>query len=591
MPRVRPLLPSVSSDPLATPQPVRRDVSSGTEQLAQGLDRVAAVSNQIAQETRREQDRARLQDTFNDLASTRQDIVSTARKQLGKDALESDLVNQTEQLLNQRADQLQETIPEHLKADFAQIRRQHAVGLRDSVLDHVDQQAQLFTKQQYVGTIATASDLGVSGAVNARPGAVLQTPELGEARQTILNAVAAQTRTMPPQAAAAEKTARLTELHAGVVEALAREQRAGEAVSYLTAARGEMDPARVSVLEKELRPAVLVDRARGEVIRIEQQFPGDTARQADAVLALPDAELGEKARQLFSERMALRERAQVEAKRQVLGTVMDGIEAGKIRSVSALEANAAFGKLPDDARAQARAHLRMLSRERQAEPPTDAQTDNFGRFLWDVARDPTTAQAMSVQEYRDRYGAGVLSPHDYRQGLAIVASVLKAPDKAASSKAVMDAVLEAGRSSGDFPRTAKNGKKLDDPSTWGTGDNAAQQRAAWNWASRQALQWAEQNTDPKTGKVDPVKLRDFAEGLFLKGTEPGRIYGSNPTTSARAIVTGKPFTADVPKEERAKIEAALKDAGRAVSEVNVARAWQARQRQLEAQRASGMGAQ
>jgi hypothetical protein len=105
------------------------------------------------------------------------------------------------------------------------------------------------------------------------------------------------------------------------------------------------------------------------------------------------------------------------------------------------------------------------------------------------------------------------------------------------------------------------------------------------------MKWAEQNTDPKTGKVDPVKLRDFAEGLFLKGTEPGRVYGTNPTTSARAVVTGKGFTADVPKDERGKIEAALKAAGRSPSEVNIARAWQARQRQLEAERASGMGAQ
>lgn len=592
MPRVRSqLLPEVSPTPLATPTPPPVDASSGTEAIARGAGALAVVTSRIAEDTVREQNRARLQDAFNDLATTRQDIVSTARKQLGKDALETDLVNETEKLLNQRADQVQEQLPAHLQQDFAQIRRQHVLGMRDSVIDHVDQQAQLYARQQYAGTIATAGDLGVSGAVAARPGQVMEAPALGEARQTVLNAVSSQTRTWPAAAATAERTARLTELHAGVVEGLARENRAGEAIQYLTAARGEMDPLKVSALEKELKPAVLVDKARMEVVRIEQQYPNDPKRQAEAVLAIPDAETGEKARQLYAERTALRDKAEIDARRQVLGTVMDAIEAGKIRSVPMLEGNAAFGKLPDDARAQARAHLRSVLRENLNEPPTDAQTDAFGRFLWDVARDPTTSQSMTVEEYRTKYGAGVLSPHDYRQGLAVVASVLKAPDRAASSKVVMDAILEAGRGSGDFPRTAKGGKKLDDPSTWGDGDSAVRQRAVWNWASREAMKWTEQNTDPKTGRVDPVKLRDFAEGLFLKGTEPGKVYGTNPTTSARAVVTGKTFTADVPAEERLKIVAALKEANRSPSEVNIARAWQARQRQLEAERASGMGVQ
>ena len=247
MPRVRALLPAIAPEPLPGPQPVRRDVSSGTEALARGLGQVGDVAARIAQETAREQNRARLQDAWSELGSTRIEIQDTASKQKGRDALETDLVAETRKILGQAADRIGETLPPELKAEWASARRQHELGLEESVQRHVGQEAETYALQQYKGTIDVAQSLGAQGAAAAPPGRPLESGQILEARQSVLNAVAAHTRTWSPEAAAAERMRALTEVHAGVLETLARGGRAPDAAQYLASVRTEMDPIKAAV--------------------------------------------------------------------------------------------------------------------------------------------------------------------------------------------------------------------------------------------------------------------------------------------------------------------------------------------------------
>ncbi len=357
MPRVSaPARQTVLSEPLPSPTIVRPDVSSGEEALARGAGQVADVAGRIAEDTFQKQQRAQLEDAYTQLGKTRQDILSTARQQHGRDALETDLVAQSEQLLGNAADKIAETLPERTRPDFARIRRQHELGLHDSLVDHVDREAETYRVQQYKGSVAVSADLGVQDAVAARPGAASFAPALGEARKSILSAVAEHTRTWPPEAAQAEKTAQLTGLHAGVVEALARGGRAPEAVGYLNMARAEMDPVTAAKLDKELAGPAQVANAVAVVQGIEAQHPNDEKAQSDAVLALQGA-LGEKALQVYRERQNMRENALKDLEKARFGRVTDVIEKGGAKTQSQLEGLLEFSQLSDEDKPRARKYL------------------------------------------------------------------------------------------------------------------------------------------------------------------------------------------------------------------------------------------
>lgn len=386
MPRIRAPTQTVATDPLRTPSPVRIDASSGTEAIARGLGQVSDVAAGIAEKALQEQRRARLQDAFTELAKVRGDITSTARQQRGRDALETDLVSQSEQLLEQAADGIGEKLPENLRADFAQIRRQHGLGLRDALVDHVDREASAYSVQQYKGAVTVAQDLGIQGAVAARPGAGAMAPELSEARQTILNAVAAQTRTWAPEAATAERTTQLTGLHAGVVEGLARSGRAAEAFAYLAAARKEMDPVKAAALEKELAGPAQVAQALAVVQDLEARIT-DPAQRTEAVLAL-QGPIAEKAAQIHREREAMREELGKDLQRARFGRVTEAIEKGTVRTQSQLEGLLDFAQLTDEDRPRARKYLEdNLRAERTlaaAERAAQAQVDESARKDFDA---------------------------------------------------------------------------------------------------------------------------------------------------------------------------------------------------------------
>ena len=343
MPRVRPPTPGARLSPLPAPSPVRRAtwgdqaLARGVQQAAAGVVDLAAGVDRYAQQIREEQNRARLQEAFTELGAARQDIASTARQQRGRSALETDLVNQTGTLLDQAAETIAEKLPEDLRADFAQIRRQHALGLRDSVVDHVGRESDTYSLQQHEGALKFATGLGVQGAVAARPGTAADSPEVAEARQTILNAVSARTRDAAPEAAAVERTRALTALHQGSVESLLAAGRAADAQRYLARFGGEMN---AEVAAKLGRPVAESSRAaevesRGAAIIGEATDKAygyvDPAKALAAVEAIPDdqAELKKGVRQLVEHQVArsegLRKRAGDEKLNEAIALLEQGV--------------------------------------------------------------------------------------------------------------------------------------------------------------------------------------------------------------------------------------------------------------------------
>ncbi len=343
MPRVRLPTPGARLSPLPSPTAIRRPtwgdeaLARGVAQAAEGVAQFAQGAERYVERIREEQNRARLQEAFNELGATRQDIASTARQQHGRSALETDLVNQTGTALDQAAESIAEKLPDELRADFTKIHRQHQLGLRDTVLDHVGRESEVFAQQQHKGALTFATNLGVQGAVAARPGLAADSPEVAEARQSILNAVGEHTRDWAPEAAAVERTAALTNLHKGAVESLLAAGRAADAERYLARFRGEIDPEIAAKLgrpvaessraaEVESRGAAIVrdatDRAYGYV---------DPAKALAAVEAIPDdqAELKKGVRQLVEHQVArsegLRKRAGEEKLNEATALLEQGV--------------------------------------------------------------------------------------------------------------------------------------------------------------------------------------------------------------------------------------------------------------------------
>lgn len=390
MPRVRAPQRKVLTEPLATPNPIRQDVSSGTRAIAQGVDQVADVAARYAEKVREEQRRARLQDAFNELGGLRQDIASTARQQRGRPALETDLVNQTGLMLDQGAESIAEKLPEDLRADFAQIRRQHQLGLRDSIIDHVGRESEAYALEQHKGALAFATNLGVQGAVAARPGLAADSAEVAEARQSILNAVQARTRDSAPEAAAAERTEALTALHKGAVESLLAAGRGADAQRYLTRYRGEIDAAVAAKLE---RPVAETARA-AEVESLGAAIVSDATDKAygyvdptkafAAVEAIPNdqPELKEGVRRLVEHQVARAEGIRKKAGEERLNEAISLLEQGTSLNSARMAPLKAWLLDPKNGSAELWHRLERSERaERRAERTSSAEARRRQRDL------------------------------------------------------------------------------------------------------------------------------------------------------------------------------------------------------------------
>jgi len=413
----------VQTEPLGTPSPVRRDVSSGTEALARGVDQAADVATRAAQKARDEQRRARLQDAWTELGKVRIDIEDTARQQKGRSALESDLENQAGQGLETAAAKIEAELPDDLKGEFSAIKRQHELGLKEALTSHVGREAEAYRVQQYKGTLELAKGLGTAGAAAAGPGQVLATPEVLEARKSLLNAVTAQTKDAPPEAATAERIAQLTEFHAGVVESLAKVGRVADAAAYLNVAKGEMDAGRAAVLTKDLAGPAQVSAALGVVQEIEARI-ADPEKRTEAVLAL-EGPLAEKALQIHKEREAAREEVAKDLDRQRFGRVTEAIEKNVLSTRSQLEASIEFQRLSDEDRPRALKYLEdnhrqersISAAERSAQAALDAAAVHEYEAL--AANDPKAAVDADVTNtYAGRVSKDGLDRIRIRQGQA-----------------------------------------------------------------------------------------------------------------------------------------------------------------------------
>ncbi len=365
MPRVPAARQTVLTEPLPSPNPVRVDVSSGTEAIASGLGQVSQVATRIAEEKIQEQRRAQLQDAWTELGSVRADIQSTARQQRGKDALQTDLAAQSEQLLNNAADTIQEKLPPALHDDFARIRRQHAIGLLDAVNEHVDKESQAYALHQYQGSLDLARNLGIDGAASASSGLAADAPQVLEARQSILNAVGTQTRTASPEAAAAERTLQLSHLHLAVLDRLTDQGRGQDAQAYLARFGPEIDGTLrgKSNIDKIVKAAGIKDQGRAEADRIWVQSEGDPAKALELARGIPQTELADEVDRRLKEHIGADHAARVAADAPREGRLEQGI----YQRFSLDRSSADYQKLSDEGKARVEAKFLAALRSNRAE--------------------------------------------------------------------------------------------------------------------------------------------------------------------------------------------------------------------------------
>jgi hypothetical protein len=366
VPRVSaPARQTVLSEPLPSPGIVRPDVSSGMEALARGAGQVADVAGRIAEQKIQEQQRAQLQDAWTELGSVRADIQSTARQQHGKDALQTDLTSQSEQLLNNAADQIAEKLPPALKDDFARIRRQHALGLRDAVNEHVDKESTAYAVRQYEGALDLARNLAIDGAANATTGRAADATQVFEARQSLLNAVGTQTRTWSPEAAAAERNLQLSHLHLAVLDRLTDQGRGQDAQAYLARFGPEIDGTLrgKSNVDKIVRSAGIKEQGRAEADRIWAESGGDPTKALELARGVQPTELFDEVDRRVKERLSADHAARAAADAPREGRLEVAISQGQGLD----RASPDYEKLSDEGKARVEAKALAAQRSLRAE--------------------------------------------------------------------------------------------------------------------------------------------------------------------------------------------------------------------------------
>ncbi len=284
MPRVPQPRQTIGIAPLNTPSPAPVVGQSGTRELAQGIQQVGRVAGTIYRAEQEKVRSARLLDAYAELATTRQEIESTALAQKGKDALQTDLVANTGQLLDNAAGKIAEGFGDRELADrFKKIHVEQRLQLQSTVEHHRATEDRAFQEISFETAAGTAME-------DAKRAAILGDPAgAAAALGTLAGAIDAHARGQgwDPSTKARALQDFTSKTHASVVHGLLSGDPANpeRAVEYLTHHRAEMKTDEISQVEH----AVMTFGTKAKAARVAHEIVQASVDQRNPLRLDPTA--------------------------------------------------------------------------------------------------------------------------------------------------------------------------------------------------------------------------------------------------------------------------------------------------------------
>jgi hypothetical protein len=403
-------IPSYRRTEQLAPLPGERAVVRPDDSLSavgQAVGQAGDVAQGIYLKEKKDTQDAQIADAYKQLAEQRIAIEGKYRALKGSDALETDVTSAAAQEVEKAAGDISANVlkDDRTRAVFRQRFADPAsIGVRDAIAGHVAQQNDVFKAQSWAGARAVSVDLGVQAVGAAPAGAAADSKELTAARDGVLSAVTMQTKQMPPEAQAAERTAALTDLHAKALDRLLADQRPADAERYLTRWRGEMDPTAVGKADAALRQTSqgAAVEAKATSIMKDASITGytwkDPAKALAAVEAIPDDDPTKPhVRQLVEQQVSKAEQLRTLAGKEQLnlaqsllskGAPLEGAAIAPIKAWMLDPANGAAGL------------WEVLQRNDAAEARAARAANATDRAAAAARREQAEADKLAVETYR-----------------------------------------------------------------------------------------------------------------------------------------------------------------------------------------------
>lgn len=186
----------------------------------------------------------------------------------------------------------------------------------------------------------------------------------------------------------------------------------------------------------------------------------------------------------------------------------------------------------------------------------DQRVEAYGRFLFDVATNPTRYEQMGEPEFKNKWFQD-LGRQRYAQALSVLAATKKPDNYRARDLAL---IMDTGQRSGDFPKVSGIGLHANDPGTWPEAkarvlavvqDEVEQVRGSYASAHNGA-------------QPPDTLIREYVQQRFARGVDESTGFlglGKKEVSVVGAQLSGHPFTPRIPAEFVEGVKKQIKAAG------------------------------
>lgn len=349
-----------------------------------------------------------------------------------------------------------------------------------------------------------------------------------------------------------------SQTHRDVIERMVANGQDRQAAAYLDAVRGEIAGDDLTNVEKWVEEG----STRGEGQRAADRILGEATTRVEALnkaREIEDPKVRDAAEERVQRYWSIKQQAESEEQEQIMSHIAGGLDrGGNLSQVLP----SMWNKLDAAQRSAMRSYEKQIAAGNK--PVTDIQTYYD---LVSLASSPETQEAFirtNLLAYRHK-----LDDEDFKH-LATVQAALRKGDTKQGDKLLSDA-----RTQNQIVDDALLGLGLDPTPSEKTSESQREKILAFRRAVRQAVAAHQAKTQKE---ITNDELQTIVDGLVIKGTtEKGILWDTK-----KHVFELKPGesiaikAADVPQEERNKIEDALRRAGRAVTDEAIVSLYQAR---------------
>jgi hypothetical protein len=468
----------------------------------------------------------------------------------GKDAF--DLPEKVRADFDQRADAIEQGLATDTQRQaFQRLKADRWQSIDLTVRRHVFGEMDAYDQAEVANGVNNSIDLAIKNATDVRRVGV----ELNGAIDTLKSAAAR--RGVGPETLEAQIADVKTKVHAGVIDRLLENDNPAAARIYFDETKDQIAGDKVGAIEKAIAEGGLRKSAQQKADEIVAGG-GSLTEQREKARAIDDPDLRDAVMQRIEHEDAVRDKAQRDADEAQLRGVYDIVD--RTHDVASIPP-ATWSQLDGSTRSALRGYAENLVRG----VPTQTDPTTYYSLMRQAADDPATFSRRNLLELRSKLDDG-----DFKQLANLQLSYRQGDNRKAASD------LSGFRTNSQIVDDALelNGFETRPKTDTAAGKKQAADVAQLYRIVDQQVESLQQSTGRKATNDDVRGIVDEAIKTFSRpAVDPWGPFGYKPARLFEVTV------GDIPPQDRADIEAALRRRGRPVTDATIISLYLANQQQ------------